>query len=450
MRTALQAAGMALGAPSIVRAAADRPLRTAVIGVGGRCVNHWSWLKADTQVTALCDVDSSVFTDTDPQYRRAAQGRTPAKLWPNAKRYTDYRELFEQAADSFDAVVVCTPDHHHYGAVLRAIRAGKAVFCEKPLTWSIQESRVLAEETRKHRVATQLGNQGTGTIGWRLAHGLYHGGAIGKVKAVHAWIDRAQNANRLGRPRPDGTDPIPEGLDWDVWLGPAPHRPYKAGIYHPKKWRSWCDFSNSTLGDFGCHTLNAFFRVLEPGCPESVEIVDSTPFNRESWPEGQIVRWRFPETGERPAFDLHWYEGKLMGRVPLPETMRNHNKQNGGMLIEGDKGAIYLVGSHNASAMLVPESARKAWGRPRLLVPESRGHFKEFVMAAKKQLAFDAPLSHFGFAGPMTATLIMGNVAALAGKKLLVDPKTGRIKNLPGDSSLLMRRPRPGWAGVAD
>ncbi|MEM7392223.1 MAG: Gfo/Idh/MocA family oxidoreductase [Verrucomicrobiota bacterium] len=342
-RRFLKQAGVALAFPAIVRAKSERPLRTAVIGVGGRCVNHWNWLKSDTEVVALCDVDTAVLSKVDPQYKGAARGRTAGALWPEAKRFQDYRELFE-TPDGFDAAIVCTPDHHHVYPVCRALDLGKAVFCEKPLSWSVEEARTITDLVGKRRVATQMGNQGTGSMGWRLAHALYHGGAIGKVTRVHAWMNKAGNATRLGASRPEGADPFPDTLNWDHWIGPAAERPYKSGIYHPKKWRSWCDFSNGTLGDFGCHTLNAFFRVLEPGYPESVEVLDSTPFNGETWPKGQTLRWRFPEAPDRPTFDLTWYEGEHLKRVPLPEAMRGRKTSHGGLVIEGERGVIHVIG----------------------------------------------------------------------------------------------------------
>ncbi|MEA3368329.1 MAG: Gfo/Idh/MocA family oxidoreductase, partial [Planctomycetota bacterium] len=220
LKTATAAAVTALALPHVVRSAEKRKLRVAIVGVGGRG-GHGLGMAKNEEVVALCDVDTG------------KMGRAQ-KTFPNAGVYQDYRELFEKP-DDYDAVIVSTPDHHHYPAVTRAIRAGKAVYCEKPLTWSVWESLQLAAEAEKHKVPTQMGNQGMGSHGWRIAYDYVKAGAIGEVREVHTWTGVHGGWFTDGIRTPEGEDPVPETLNWDKWLGPAPVRPYKKGVYHPAR-----------------------------------------------------------------------------------------------------------------------------------------------------------------------------------------------------------------------
>ena len=429
--------------PLVVRAADTKPLRIAVIGAAGRCAAHYGWMGKE-RVVALCDADERWFTQP-PQFYSRRGIKAAAATFPKAKRYRDYRELFAKP-EAFDAVVICTPDHHHYPAAIRALRAGKAVFCEKPLAWSAWEALELAKETAQRRLPTQMGNQGMGGMGWRLAHAYYHAGAIGEVREVHAWVPPPGGAfGNPGIARPRGADPIPPTLDWNVWLGPAPTRPFKEGVYHTKKWRFWVDFGGGSLADFGCHTLNAMFKVLEPDFPTRVELVKTTQFNGDSFPKAHVVRWTFPAKGGHPGFQAYWYDGGL--KPPRPKELeKDRTLRNAGCLFLGTGGAMLVTGSHNGSAVLLPDSRRKAFGQPKLLAPKSRGHFDELVRAAKGQLAWDAPLSNFVFAGHMTAIIQLGNAALKASKPALeIDPRTRRVTNLPSDEDPLTRTPRPGW-----
>ncbi len=269
LKTTTVAAASSLAFPYIVRSAAKRKLRAAVIGVAGRAV--WNIpMMADEEIVALCDVDSRFLASAKEKF-------------PNAKTYRDYRELFEHP-DDFDAVIISTPDHHHYSASIRAIRAGKAVYCEKPLTWSVWESLQLAAEAEQHKVPTQMGNQGMGGHGWRVAYNYIKAGAIGDVKEVHSWTGSHGPWFDDGIRRPEGEDPVPASLDWDLWLGAAPMRPFKNNRYHQYRWRGWTDFGNGCLGDWSCHLMNAFYKILEPGFPVSVECLDQTGPAIDSYP----------------------------------------------------------------------------------------------------------------------------------------------------------------------
>ncbi len=429
LKTTALATGTALAMPYVVRGAEARKLRIAIIGVSGRGGHALSMARND-EITALCDVDTNKM--------RHAQ-----KLWPKAAVYQDYRELFEKPKD-FDAVIISTPDHQHYPAAIRAIRAGKAVYCEKPLTWSMFEALHLIAETEKHKVATQMGNQMMGGHGWRVAYDYVKAGAIGDVKEVHTWTGTHGGWFTDGIRTPPGEDPVPKTLNWDLWLGPAPVRPYKNRIYHPAKWRGWIDFGNGGLGDWCCHLMNAFYKIMEPGFPTSVECIAQTGPAIDTYPKGKTVKWEFPADGSRPAFDAYWYDG--VNKPPRPKELEEQRKiGSAGSYLVGTKGTVWVQGSHNNSARLIPEARAKSFGRPKSSAPKSRGHEKEFLMAAKGEIAYNAPLSHFGYGGKLTAVALMANIAARVKGKLLYDAKTHRFTNSDAANTLMTRKPRPGW-----
>ena len=429
LKTTTAAAVTALAFPHVVRSAEKRKLRVAIVGVGGRG-GHGLGMAKNEEVVALCDVD----TRTMPR---------ALKMFPKAKTYQDYREMFE-SRDDYDAVIVSTPDHHHYPAVIRAIRAGKAVYCEKPLTWSMWESLHLIAEAEKHKVATQLGNQMMGGHGWRIAYDYVKAGAIGQVREVHTWTGVHGGWFTDGVRTPEGEDPVPKTLNWDKWLGPAPVRPYKNRHYHPARWRGWIDFGNGALGDWCCHLLNAFYKTLEPGYPVSVECIDSTGPAIDTYPKGKTVKWHFAADGDRPAFDAYWYDG--VHRPPrMPDLEEDRKMGSAGSYLVGTKGTCWVVGSHNNSALLVPETRRKEFGKPKKAAPPSRGHEKEFLMAARGEIPYNAPLSHFGYGGKLTAFALMGNIAARVKGKLLFDAKTQRFTNSEQANKLMTRKPRDGW-----
>jgi len=423
------AAGSALAFPYVARSAGEKKLRVAIVGVSGRG-SHGCGMAKDEEVVALCDVDTSKM--------QAAQ-----KMFPNAKAYQDYREMFAGRND-YDTVIISTPDHQHYPAAIRAIRAGKAVYCEKPLTWSMWESLQLAAEAEKYKVATQMGNQMMGGWGWRIAYDYVKAGAIGEVREVHTWTGEHGSWFTDGIRTPEGEDPMPETLNWDLWLGPAPVRPYKKGIYHPARWRGWIDFGNGALGDWCCHLMNAYYKILEPGFPVSVECLDSTGPAIDTYPKGKTVKWEFAADGDRPAFVAYWYDG--VHKPPrMPGLEEERKMGDAGSYLVGTKGTCWVVGSHNNSALLVPETWRKEFGKPATAAPPSRGHEQEFLMAAKGEIPYNAPLSHFGYGGQLTAVALMANIAVRVKGKLLYDAKAQRFTNSDEANKLMTRKPRDGW-----
>ena len=430
LRTSTIAAGSALAFPYIARSADAKKLRVAIVGCGGRG-GHGIGMVKNEEVTALCDVDSG----------RIGRGK---QMFPNAKVYKDYREMYKKA-DDFDAVIVSTPDHQHYIPTLLAIRAGKAVYCEKPLTWSMNEALSLMAEAEKHKVATQMGNQGMGSHGWRVAYDYVKSGAIGDVKEVHTWTGVHGGWFTDGIRTPEGSNPVPESLDWDLWLGPAPMRPFLNRHYHPARWRGWIDFGNGALGDWCCHLMNAYYKILEPGFPTSVECINQTGPAIDTYPKGKSVKWEFPAKGSRPAFDAYWYDGE--NKPPqIPGLEEGRKMGNAGSYLVGTKGTCWVVGSHNNSATLVPETLRKEIGKPPEAAPKSRGHEKEFIMAAKGEIPYNAPLSHFGYGGQLTAVALMANIAARVKGKLMYDAKTQRFTNSEEANKLMDRKPRDGWS----
>jgi len=439
---AVAAAAMVGGVPYVIGAEkARKKIRFANIGCGGRGGAH---LRPADQgggcIKALCDVDARAVNNA-------------AKARPNAKKYSDYRKMFEDMADEIDAVVVATPDHSHYPAAMRALKLGKHVYCEKPLTWGVWEAQQLAAEAAKQKVATQMGNQGSSGEGWRLIYEYIAAGSIGTVKEVHTWTNRPIWPQGIGRP--EGQDEVPEGLNWDVWIGPAPMRPFKGraeydrgrrGPYHGFNWRGWIDFGSGALGDMACHTQNAMYKVMEPTAPLSIEPIFNSGINSETFPKSSTIKCVFPKTAKRAGFTSFWYDG---GRFPprpegLEEGRTLQRAARTGTMFVGTKGTLLSKGDYNSHPTLLPLSAHRAFGKPaRLFEERSNNHFGEFLAACRREIDWDKTKSHFGFAGPMAANVLLGNVALIAGKKLEMNPDfTFKKKEY---NKLLKRTPRKGF-----
>ena len=274
-------------------------LNIAAIGAGGRGADVLDAMK-EQNIVALCDVD----------WERAAG---TFNHFPGAGKYRDFRKMLEQENKNIDAVIVATPDHVHAAATMMAIKMGKHVYCEKPLTYSVYEARKVAETAREYKIATQMGNQGQASEETRLMCEYIWDGAIGPVREVHVWTDRSAKGLfevywPQGIDRPKDEPPIPETLDWDLWLGPAPYRSYHPA-YLPFKWRGWWDFGTGALGDMGCHIIDPVFRALKLGHPASVG-ASCTPVNKETYPLASIVHYQFPARGALPSVKVTWTYGK--------------------------------------------------------------------------------------------------------------------------------------------
>ncbi|MEJ2704934.1 MAG: Gfo/Idh/MocA family oxidoreductase [Sedimentisphaerales bacterium] len=413
------------------RMAPSEKLNIAGIGVGGQ--GSWDLGNVSSEnIVALCDVDLDRAADTFKRY-------------PKAKQYRDFRVMLEKEK-SVDAVVVATPDHVHAVATMTAIKMGKHVYCEKPLTRTVHEARSVTAAARKAGVATQMGNQGMAFEGNRLINEWIWDGAIGQVYEVHAWSDRPTHNGRLfwaqGIDRPKETPPVPANLNWDLWLGPAPYRPYNPA-YVPFKWRGWWDFGSGALGDMGIHNLAPVFSALKLGAPESV-YASSTLVHKETLPLASTVHYKFPAREGMPPVKLHWYDGGILPARPDELDEGRELSAEDGLIFVGDKGKMYVEGWGGNSPRLIPEARMKAYKQPPKTLPRSIGHHAEWIQACKTG---SATRSNFSFAGPLTEAVLLGTVCIrVGGKKLVWDSENFRVTNLPEANDYLHYKYRSGWS----
>ena len=414
-------------------ASPNSKLNIAGVGIGGQ--GAWDLEQvASENIVALCDVDWDYAAKT-------------FKKHPNAKRYKDFREMLDKEK-TIDAVVVGTPDHNHAIVSVTAIKRGKHVYCEKPLTRSVYEARTTAKAARDAKVATQMGNQGMAFEGNRQINEWLKDGAIGAVREVHVWSDRPTHRGKMplwwaqGVERPKDTPAVPESLDWDLWLGPAPWRPYHPA-YAPFRWRGWWDFGSGGLGDMGIHNLAPVFSALQLGAPESVT-ANSTPVFEETVPLAAMVHYQFPARGNLPPVKLHWYDGGLLPERPAElEENRELNREDG-IIFVGDKGKMLVTGWGGEHPRLLPESRDKEYQRPLETLPRSVGHHKEWIQACK---GGPPPRSNFDFAGPLTEAVLLGSVCIRnGGEKLLWDSEHLKITNDPDANKFLHYEYRKGWS----
>jgi predicted dehydrogenase len=425
------AAGM-LAAPAILRGRnLNEKLNIAMIGVGGRGGANLKGV-ASENIVALCDV-------FQPAVDRAAQDH------PHARRCVDFREVYDHAAD-FDAVVVSTTEHTHAFATSPALKLGKHVYCEKPLTHNIWEARVIREAAAKTKLATQMGTQNHAGDNYRRVVELIKSGAIGPVHEVHVWVGRAwgfQSKEAAMRnhdivyvsDRPQGSSPVPKGLDWDLWLGPAPARPFDEVYVPGPKWYRWWDFGNGTMSDLGSHWNDLPFWALALKAPLTVE-ADGPPPHPEIAPASMRITYEYGARGELPPVKLHWYQGD-----EKPSRWKNGTipKWDSGVLFEGAKGMILADYRRN---VLLPEREFRDFVRPEPSIPKSLGHYAEWIHACKT----GAPTTcNFEYAGWLTEANHLGNVAYRTGKKLEWDCAKLYAPNAPEAEPFIHRVYRKGW-----
>ncbi len=416
--------------------APSNKLNIAVIGSGGRGRANINGCKSENFV-AFCDVDE----------RRA--GGT-FKQFPKARTFKDFRVMLDKVEKSIDAVIVATPDHTHAVAAMQAIKMGKHVYCEKPLAHSIYEVRQVTEAARKYKVQTQMGNQGHSSEPIRMMCEWVWAGAIGDVREVYAWSSRPSGgaAFAVNMRRAADTPSVPEGLDWDLWLGPAQDRPYHPD-YLPFKWRGWIDFGTGALGDMGCHILDPVFWALKLGEADTIEVEATTTaydskIIAETYPVASIVRFKFSARGKMPPVELTWSDGRL--RPPRPKDMEIDRRFGGeGALLVGENGNI-MHGSHGAGGMrIVPETKMKAYQQhlPEKTLPRSQGHHKDWILACK---GGKPASSNFGYGGPLTEMALLGVLAIRnQNRKLIYDVKNMKITN-DKEADKYVRPPfRGGW-----
>jgi len=421
----------------------------AGIGVGGQGMQNMAALQEfpEIQVVAVCDVNREGGRYLSWNWSQGKDeklcGREPARRaveeyyarqqrsgqYRGCKAYSDYRELLDK--EDVDAVMVATPDHTHAVVTMAALKHGKHVYCEKPLTYSVFEARHVAEAARKAKVATQMGNQGQAAESTRVVREMIADGAIGAVREVQVWSPARFWSWPTWEGRPPETPPTPEGLDWDLWLGPAPYRPYHPA-YHPWTWRNWWDFGTGLLGDLGAHKLSTVFKALKLGHPVSVEAC-STKLGPEIYPLGVIARFHFPARGDMPPVLLSWYDGGL--KPPHPPELDPGDRLEDTLYI-GDKGK--LMGQR-----LIPDTRMDSYRKPPKTLSRSPGHYHEWVAACRG--GPPAGSNFVDHAGLLTEVCLLGNVAVRAQRKLAWDGPNLRVMNDTAANRLLHREYRQGW-----
>ena len=454
--TAIAGAAMFAGCASNKprRIAPNEKLNIGVVGVMGKGSTDTDHC-ATENIVALCDVDSA---------RCASQ----LKKYPNARFYTDWREMLAKET-TLDAVIVSTPDHTHAAIAAEAIRLGKHVYCQKPLTQTVHEARLLRKLAKQNGVVTQMGNQGSAEDGLRRAVEIVQAGLIGQVREVHVWSNRPVWPQ--GMDRPTGSDPIPATMNWDLWLGPAQDRPFKKDAYHDFKWRGWQDFGTGALGDMACHTANMPFRALKLGYPTEIEAW-SSGINKESYPLKSRIRFQFPAREGLAPVSFHWYDGGDP-KAENPFTHDGNNKPakeitaeieemmgevpGSGCVLIGDKGKLFSPDDYGAKFFL------KLNGEKELLngkdhpavkaIPQTIPrnaftgetdfrHHQEWIAGCK---GGPVPYSNFEIAGYLTEIILLGCIALRVGKKLEWDGPNMRATNAPEAAQYVKRNNRKGW-----
>jgi len=400
-------------------------LNIAGIGVGGQGAGDINNVSSEN-IVALCDVDQEKAKET-------------FKKFPNAKVYRDYRQMLEKEKNNIDAVVIATPDHNHAPAAIMAMRMGKHIYVEKPMAHTIFEARKMAEVARQMKVVTQMGNQGHAGEGLRLTYEFIKDGAIGKVHTVHVWSDRPIWPQGIDRPK--DTPPVPPTLDWDLWLGPAPQRPYHPA-YVPFNWRGWWDFGCGAMGDMAVHNADPAFFCLDLGAPVAAE-AETSGINSETFPKWQIITYYFAARGDQPPVKVIWYDGHKMPPRP-PELEEGRKLEDNGIMLVGDKGTI-VCGGWAGAPRIVPESKMQEYKRPAKTLPRSIGHHKEWIQACKDNNPKGA-MAGFEYSGPFTEALLVGNLAVRLGKRIEWDSKKMKATNALEADQFINKKYREGWS----
>ena len=407
---------------------ANSRLNIAAIGAGGKGGVDIGYC-AGENVVALCDVDA-----------RNAAGTF--KKFPKAMVYQDFRKLFDKESSHIDAVTISTPDHTHAHPAIIAMRAGKHVYCQKPLTHTVEEARILTRIARETGVVTQMGNQGHSQSDSRRLVELIRADVIGEVKEAHIWTDRPIWPQ--GLKRPSEAQPVPDTINWDLWLGPAPERPYH-NSYAPFKWRGWWDFGTGALGDMGCHNMDLAFFALDLKNPTEVS-GSGEGGTEESAPTASTVHWKFPANKKRGPVELTWYDG---GRKPDPSLVSEKELPGNGCILMGTKDTMYVPNYWGAASFMSGSTMEDFAGIDASLPrwpgadeDNDKAHHHEWIAACKGDAK---ALSHFDYAGPMTEAVLLGNVAIRAGSKIQWDAKRMKITNDVHANQYIKKAYRKGW-----
>lgn len=426
--------------PNLLSCSPNKKLNIAIIGVGGRGKAQWSsCLNGEGEqvenVVALCDVDEN----------RASEG---FEKFPNAKKFADFRKMFDKMGSSIDAVMISTPDHTHFPAAMAAMQLGKHVYVEKPLAHNIWQLRTLRKAAKHYGVITQMGNQGHATDGIRRVKEWYDAGITGDVTEVFAWFNGPTFGPNKFFTRPESFPPpkeaIPEGLSWDLWLGPAAERPFN-DVYVPKSWRGFYDFGNGELGDWACHTLDAPFWSLDLGSPTATEATFSTGAPEGFLPEKSIIKFDFPARGNKPPVTLMWHEGGLKPEN-RPEW-KIDELPGSGMIMVGEKQNIITGGRPNNAQLMMSKTEWDNWlenEMPEATIPRVEGGpQKEFLRAVKG----DGPLpgSDFEYATRLTEMAAVGVLAQRFNARIEFDAENMKITNHSNMDRYIKEPVRKGW-----
>jgi predicted dehydrogenase len=431
--TSAVAASSVFGAPSILKALnANERLNIVIIGAGGRGGSNTGGVSSEN-IVALCDVNENNLN-------------AAGKRFPKATKYADFRQLYDKERN-FDAVVVSTCEHTHAFATMPALQMGKHVYCEKPLTYNVEEARKIRLEARKAKVATQMGTQIHAGNNYRRVVELIQSGAIGGVKEAHVWVGRAwghqspadakRNRDIVSvQERPKESQPIPGHLNWDLWLGPAPERPFHSVYFPGPKWYRWWDFGNGTMSDLGSHWVDLPFWALKLDAPLTIE-AGGPPPHAEIAPASMQAKYEYAARGDMPAVSLTWYQGANKPKIWQEKGIPQYGS---GCLFIGDKGMLLSdYGKH----VLLPKNDFADFKRPEQSIPASRGHHAEWLHACKTG---DPTTCNFEYAGLLTEANHLGNVAYRVGKKIEWDAKNMRVTNDSDAERFIRRDYRKGWS----
>lgn len=392
----------------------NEKLNVAMVGTANQARFSIDNVKGEN-IVAVCDIDDNYLAQA-------------VKDFPKAVPYNDFRKMLERK--DIDAVVVAVPDHIHAPATLAALQTGRHVYCEKPLTHTVEEARKVAQAAKRYKRATQMGTQIHAGSNYRRVVEAIKGGAIGPVREVHVWVGKVWS----GEGRPITTPPVPPNIHWDLWVGPAPFRPYHP-IYLPATWRGWWDFGGGTLADMACHYMDLPFWALDLRYPTTVEATGSV-YSSELTATWTTIHYDFPARGTMPAVKLTWYDG---GKRPDYFAQGKLPSWGDGVLFVGDKGMMI---ADYGRYVLLPEADFKGYQPPAPSIPESIGHHAEWIKACKT----GSPTTcNFDYSGALTESVLLGAVSFRTGKKLEWDPKTLTAKNCPEADMYLRKVYRAGW-----
>ena len=417
-----------LGGPRAI--APSEKMNVAGIGIGGMGAGNLRNLESEN-IVALCDVDTDYAANT-------------VKRYPKAKFYVDYREMLDKQND-IDGVMIATPDHTHSVISMAAMRAGKHVYCQKPLTHDVHEARMLAKTAKEAKVATQMGIQGHSGEGIRMIREWVQAGLIGEVREVDAWCSLSYypwghaSWSSNWSERPKETPPVPAGLNWDLWIGPAAMRSYHRA-YHPRTWRCWWDFGSGMMGDRGAHTFDPIVWALDLTAPTTIDATTcgNTP---EVHPLSAIVTYHFPARDKMPPVKLTWYEGT---RPPRPHDLEDGRRlpAEGGALLKGSKGTI-MCGVYGNSPRIIPEAKMQAATLPEKTIPRvGASHEQDWVRACKTGEPAGAD---FSYSGPLTEICALGNIAQRADTRIVWDAEAMKITNVAQANQYIRTEYRKGW-----